>query len=267
MRIVPTPVVVLSANGGSKTLAFEALRLGAIEVLAKPKPKGPVALERQAEEIRSAVRTAAQAVNRRSRTPAPAPAPLELPRNAAVLGIAASTGGPAALARLLAALPAGYPLPILVVQHLPPGFEPGLVAWLAAESKGRVKVAEDREPLEPGVVYVGPDGRHLAAGGGGIRLEDGPPVNGLRPSADRLFASLAAEYGARAAGLVLSGMGDDGAEGLALLRRAGGFAAAQGPASSVIYGMPRAALESGAAQVSLELDEIPRALARLAGAA
>ncbi len=147
------------------------------------------------------------------------------------------------------------------------GFEPGLVAWLATESQARVKLAEDGEPLEPGTVYVGPEGLHLAVRQGTVRLEQGPAHRGLRPSADHLFASLAVEYGSGAAGLVLSGMGDDGAEGLALVRRAGGFAAAQGPATSVIYGMPRAALESGAAQVALELDEIPRALARLAGAA
>jgi two-component system chemotaxis response regulator CheB len=268
MRVAPTPVVVLSATGGTQSLAFEALRLGAIEVLPKPRPKGPVALERQAEDIRTALRTAgALVLSGRKPLPTPAPRPVEVPRYAEVLGIAASTGGPAALARILSALPSGYPLPILVVQHMAAGFESGLVAWLATESKAWVKLAEDGEPLEPGTVYVGSEGLHLAVRRGTVRLEDGPARRGLKPSADHLFASLAAEYGRGAAGLVLSGMGDDGAEGLALVRQAGGFAAAQGPATSVVYGMPRAALESGAAQTALELDEIPRALARLAGAA
>jgi len=268
MRVAPTPVVVLSAAGGTQSLAFEALRLGAIEVLPKPRPKGPVALERQAEDIRAALRTAGGLVlSGRKPLPTPVPRPVEVPRHAEVLGIAASTGGPAALARILSALPSGYPLPILVVQHMAAGFEPGLVAWLSTDSKAWVKLAEDGEPLESGTVYVGPEGLHLAVRQGEVRLEDGPARRGLKPSADHLFASLAAEYGKGAAGLVLSGMGDDGSEGLAMVRRAGGFTAAQGPATSVIYGMPRAALESGAAQSALELDEIPRALARLAGAA
>ncbi len=227
-----------------------------------------VAGRQRREDARQRRRTAGGlALVGRKQLRTPVPRNVEVPRYARVLGIAASTGGPAALARIFSALPAGYPLPILVVQHMAAGFEPGLVAWLATESQTRVKLAEDGEPLEPGTVYVGPEGLHLAVRQGAVRLEQGPSHRGLKPSGDHLFASLAAEYGSGAAGLVLSGMGDDGAEGLALVRRAGGFAAAQGPATSVIYGMPRAALESGAAQVALELDEIPRALARLAGAA
>jgi two-component system chemotaxis response regulator CheB len=180
------------------------------------------------------------------------------------VGIAASTGGPAALARILAALPPGYPLPLLVVQHIASGFEPGLVSWLAGIAPVPVRLAKDGEPVGAGACLA-PDGRHLAVRSGRVRLDDGPAVNGFRPSATPLFASLAREYGPRSAGIVLSGMGEDGAEGLLYLRRAGGFTAAQGPSSSIVYGMPRAALESGAAAVSVELDDVPALLLRLAG--
>jgi two-component system chemotaxis response regulator CheB len=126
-----------------------------------------------------------------------------------------------------------------------------------------VRIAEDGAPLRPATVYVAVAGRHLGARTGRIRLTDEPEVDGFRPAGTRLFASVAQEYGARGAGLVLTGMGRDGAEGLALLRRVGGWTAAQGPASSVVYGMPREAIESGATRRQLELEEIPREILRL----
>ncbi len=263
MRVAPTSVVVLSAVGGSQALVFEALRLGAVEVLAKPRALAPGDFERDAEAIREAIRTVSSLPRARRPAPAEGARPAAAGR-AQALGIAAATGGPAALARILAALPASYAIPIRVVQHIASGFERGLVGWLAGESRLRVKIAEANEPLAPGTVYVGPDGRHLAVGRGRVRLEDGPAVGGFRPSGTHLLASLARELGPAAAGLVLSGMGDDGAAGLRRIRDAGGFAAAQGPQSSVVYGMPRVALESGAAEASLELDDIPAALARIA---
>ena len=272
MREVPTPVVVRSAAAGaSPALSFRALELGALEVLAKPRG-GAAELRAAAEEIRNAIRVAAGVkvlTRRRHPRPAAAPAPLAAARGhrAEVVGIAASTGGPAALVHILSALPARYPLPLLVVQHMARGFQDAFVAWLASASRQRVKLAEDREVVAPGTVYVGPDGVHLEVSGGRIRLVDRPPVDGFRPSATALFASLARESGGRAAGLVLSGMGRDGAAGLMRLREAGGWAAAQGPASSVVYGMPREALESGAASLSLELEEIPAALVELASPA
>lgn len=291
MRTRPTPVVVVSGETGGErqAMAFRALQLGAIEVLPKPRTD-PEGFERDAENIRMAVRAVAGVtlVTRNPRwrataapapaepahaipTPRPAPPPPaiapELPLLAVaprILGVAASTGGPAALARILAALPRGFPLPILVVQHIARGFERGLVEWLTGETPLAVRLAADGDAPEPGTVHVGPEGVHLCVERDRIRLDDGPPVRGFRPSGTTLFASLARSYGAAAAGIVLSGMGDDGAEGLARLRRAGGFTAAQGPRTSAIYGMPRAALEAGAAAVMLELDDIAPALVRVA---
>jgi two-component system, chemotaxis family, protein-glutamate methylesterase/glutaminase len=294
MRRRPTPVVVVSAEAGpeKQEVSFRALELGAVEVLAKPRADVRGRFEKEAEEIRMAVRAVAglKLVTRhkRPRTPHPSmPAPpveqtttgtwvlpsgpsapaarIEplAPNAPRVLGIAASTGGPAALARIIRDLPAGYPIPILVVQHIANGFEGGLVHWLAGETALSVKLAEDGERLRPSTVFIGPCGSHLGAASGLVQLLKGEPVRGFRPSGTVLFRSLAHGYGPTAAGLILSGMGDDGAEGLKLLRDRGGWTGAQGPQTSVVYGMPRVAAEKGAVGFNLELDEIPVALLKL----
>ncbi|HUL59797.1 MAG TPA: chemotaxis protein CheB [Anaeromyxobacteraceae bacterium] len=280
MEHAPTPIVVVSAEAGPERqdLSFRALQLGAVEVLPKPRSDAG-AFEHDVEAIRTAVRAVAglRLAPRRPRPSPPGGPPgaagqpartsgtglhaLAAPR---VVGIVASTGGPAALARILGALGPAFPLPIAVVQHIARGFEGGLVHWLAGETALSVTLASDGQELAPGTVYLGADGRHLTVRGDRIRLDDGAPVRGFRPSGTRLLSSLAAEYGAGAAGVILSGMGDDGAAGLAEVHEAGGFTAAQGESSSVIFGMPKAAIDRGAATVTLELDEIAPALARLA---
>jgi two-component system chemotaxis response regulator CheB len=285
MRVAPTPVVVVSAeaDGNAQQLSFQALELGAIEVLAKPRDPGTPRFDRQAEAIRQAVRAVAGLLLVGRRRPAiPSPAPRDLPAappavarpprpptplpagGVELVAIGASTGGPAALAAILAPLRPELPVPVLVTQHIAAGFEVGLVRWLGSTTRLEVRIAEHGVALAPGTVYLPLDGRHLGVSRGRIQLSDEPPVEGFRPSATVMFASVARECGARAAGFVLSGMGRDGAEGLALLRRAGGHAAAQSEASSVIFGMPRAALESGAAAHALDLDEIPRVIEALA---
>jgi two-component system chemotaxis response regulator CheB len=281
MRVAPTPIVVVSAEAGPERqeLSFWALELGAVEVLAKPRATDAVRFDREVEAIRAAIRAVAglKLVTRhRRRTLRPSavraapvsPWPRSVPsiRAPRVLGIAASTGGPAALARILRALPREFPAAILVVQHIAPGFEAGLVHWLGSETRLAVKLAEQGEPLRPGTVYVGANGHHLTARGDRVRLVDTPPIRGFRPSGTILLESLAREYAGEAAGLVLSGMGDDGADGLRAVRERGGWTAAQGPASAVVFGMPAAAIERGAAAHTIELDEIAPALLRLARA-
>jgi two-component system, chemotaxis family, protein-glutamate methylesterase/glutaminase len=282
MRVAPTPVVVVSAEAGGKAqqLSFRALQLGAIEVLAKPCDPGTQRFERQAEAIRQAVRAVAGLLLvGRGRGTAPAPPALrraEPLRPAAarviapltgaapeVLAVAASTGGPAALASILAKLPPELPLPIVVVQHIAAGFEAELARWLDSLTSLDVRLAVDGAVLAPGTVHLGPDGRHLGVRGGKIRLSDEPPLHGFRPSGTHLFSSVARECGPRGAGIVLSGMGSDGADGLAALRRAGGYTAAQSAATSVVYGMPRAAIERGAAEHELDLEEIPGEILRI----
>jgi two-component system chemotaxis response regulator CheB len=282
MRIAPTPIVVVSAEAGPERqeIAFRALDLGAIEVLAKPRSDGSGRFEREADAIRLAVRSvaglrlvtrhrrpfrAAAAPAARSSASAPGVAWIA-PRAvgaARMLGIAASTGGPAGLARILKALPRDFPLPVLVVQHIAQGFEVGLVHWLSTESALPVKLAENGEPARPGAVLFAPEGRHMIFSRGAVRFTDGAPVGGFRPSGTVLLSSLARELGAGAAGLVLSGMGEDGAAGLSEIRARGGWTGAQGPATSVVFGMPKAAIDRGAAAQTLELDEIAPALVKL----
>ena len=285
MRVVPTPVVVVSAAGEDALVSFEALHAGAVEVLPKPRGEDPRRFQREAEEIRQAVRAVAGLTlatrHRRSTArppvvpaaPAPAPArarptpqaPAQAAARAEVVGIASSTGGPAALERILAALPRDFPLPLLVVQHIHSGFETAFVRWLASSTGFRVRLAVHGERPEPGTVHVAPADRHLRSSGRRLVLDDGPPLRCFRPSGTHLFDSLARDYGNAAAGLVLTGMGEDGAPGVRALLGVGAPVLAQGPATSVVYGMPRVAVESGA--TSVELDDIPAALLALAGRA
>lgn len=299
MRVAPTPVIVVSAEAGGEAqqISFRALQLGAIEVLAKPRDPGTPRFERQAEWIRQAVRAVAGLVLVGRKRPSPLELPAVTPppstarptatvtaraqpapsrafpstewalpaEGPAVVAIAASTGGPAALATILAGLPHALPVPMLVVQHISPGFEAGLATWLGATSRLDVRIAEEGAVLARGTVYLAADGRHLGVCGGRIRLGDEPPVEGFRPSATHLFASVAREFGPRAAGFVLTGMGRDGAAGLALMRAAGAYTAAQNAESAVVFGMPKVALECGAAGRALDLDEVAGEIRRLVG--
>ena len=267
MTAAPTPIIVICAGaGGDPALGFKALELGAIEVLEKPEAKDPERFKRQADAIRLAVQAVAglKLITRHpARTGGPFPG--RGPGQLQCLGIVASTGGPQALRQLLSSLPGDFPTPILVVQHVVDGFTTALTKWLADHCAIGVGIATHGEPLRPGWALFAPDRCHLTAAGTTVRLDDGPPVKGFRPAGTVLLASLARAWGAGAGGLVLTGMGDDGVAGLRQIRDQGGFTAAQGPASSIIYGMPRIALESGAAEVSVELDDLAPMLLHLVG--
>ncbi|MBI5548436.1 MAG: chemotaxis-specific protein-glutamate methyltransferase CheB [Deltaproteobacteria bacterium] len=267
MRVRPTPIVVVSAaaGDGNEELSFQALKLGAVEVLGKPNALDVTGFDGQCEAIRRAVRAVASiAVSKRPERTIERPAPkVSAPLPLACIGIAASTGGPLALHKILSALPPSFPVPILIVQHIASGFGEGMTRWLASQCTLKVRLAQRGDTLEPGVALVAPDNAHLMISMGRVRLDQGPPVKGLRPSATVLFTSLAREFGAAGAGLVLTGMGDDGAAGLKLMQEQGAFTAAQGRMSSVVFGMPEVALRIGAAQVALELDEIAPALLKL----
>jgi len=178
--------------------------------------------------------------------------PVTRPRAAALgdkkrlVALTASTGGPAALHRILTELPATFPAPILVVQHIALGFADGLASWLDKACKLTVKVAQHGETLRPSTVYLSPDNRHLGVGANDvIIISDAPPVGGFRPSGSFLFESVAKHVGAAAVGLILTGMGDDGVAGLRQLRDAGGLVIAQDEESSIVFGMPRAAIQAG----------------------
>jgi two-component system chemotaxis response regulator CheB len=182
-----------------------------------------------------------------------------------IIGIGASTGGPQALERVLGHLPADFPLPLLCVQHIAEGFMHGLVTWLASCCRIRVGIAkEGAQPLS-GTAYFPPDDRHIEIDdAGAFRCSSALPFGGHRPSVDIAFSSLARRYGAAAVGVLLTGMGSDGAQGMLDITRAGGLTIAQDEESSVVFGMPKRAIELGGARHVLPLDQIGPALCGLA---
>jgi two-component system chemotaxis response regulator CheB len=267
----PVPIVIVSASVHVREveIAMRAMGAGALAVL--PKPAGPAAADFDgvSRAFVETIKAMAQVkvVGHWPEWPQPAPIPARPAAGARcrAVAIAASTGGPAALRKVLADLPADYPAPILLVQHIATGFLEGLAAWLDTVSALRVKVAEHAEPLAAGIAYLAPDGRHLGVSKrGAVELSLAPPIGGFRPSANFLFESIARAFGDSAVAVVLTGMGNDGAVGLRAVREAGGRTIAQDEKSSVVFGMPSAAIESGAAQTVLPLSEIAAALLRLA---
>jgi two-component system chemotaxis response regulator CheB len=177
------------------------------------------------------------------------------------VAIAASTGGPRALCSLCGALPKDFPVPILLVQHNSSGFDRGFVQWLNGYTTLEVILAQAGDLPAAGNIYMAPTDRHLVVDRGGrFAFDDGPPVNNQKPAADMLFVSAAKFYGAGLVSLVLTGMGNDGAEGTRAVKAAGGITLAQDEQSSMIYGMPRAARETGCVDIVLALDSIPRQL-------
>jgi two-component system chemotaxis response regulator CheB len=193
-------------------------------------------------------------ISRRSRRETVPPLPSTGAR-VDIFGLAASTGGPPALAEILSRLPKELPVPLVVAQHITEGFTPGMVRWLSQVTPLTVTIVRDGERLEPGKVYFPLDGHDLTIDRGAARLTR--TQGGPCPSGDLLLASLARVYGARAGGAVLTGMGDDGARGLLEIRRVGGVTYAQDEASSVVFGMPKAALDIGATDQPLSLAALP----------
>ncbi len=255
----PLPLLVL-AGAETDEAARAALHLGAVQVLLCPRgdEASPAEVARLAREVRAAAST--KVVRRGARGAEPG----EGGKRSVLVGIGASTGGPPALASVLGALPADFPAPVLVVQHMVQEFTHRFADWLGQEIALRVKLAEEGEIPAPGCVYVA-DVLHLAIDPAGVlRTPDTPPVGGLRPSADVLFHSMAAcrSHGLRV-GVLLTGMGSDGAAGLGALREAGGHTIAQDEATCVVFGMPRAAIERGAADEVLALGLVGERVAAL----
>ena len=251
----PLPVVMVSSLTAKGTAtALDALALGAVDVIGKPEVDPLQGLEVMGAEIAEAVYAAAQAA--RPGRPVPQPAALPPPQVPArlvpgrhLIAIGSSTGGTEALREVFQALPTGLP-PITVVQHMLPGFMEAYAARLDRLCAPRVKLAEDAEPLQVGTIYFAPSGCHLRverqSSGLAARLMDGPPVSRHRPSANVLFESVAETCRSKALGIILTGMGDDGAEGLFQMREAGAHTLGQDEASSVVYGMPKMAWLRGA---------------------
>jgi two-component system chemotaxis response regulator CheB len=273
METRPTPIVIVSGTADIREqhMAFRAMEAGALAVLPRPAGIGHPDYARTAAELVQTVKLMSEVklVRRwaRDRTLAPA-APISPPQTAMDLGvvaIGASTGGPQALQTIVSHLPASFPGPILVVQHIAAGFADGFADWLGQSAKLPVRVAQHGEMMQPGHIYVAADGHHLKVGGRGrLLLTQDALEDGLRPSVGCLFRSVAHVYGANAAGVLLTGMGKDGAEALRLMKDQGAVTFAQDRESSVIHGMPGEAIRLDGATYILPPERIAPALVNLA---
>ncbi|MDA8383995.1 MAG: chemotaxis-specific protein-glutamate methyltransferase CheB [Betaproteobacteria bacterium] len=275
MSTAPLPIVVVSSSVDDEELriTFRAIDEGALAVIEKPRGILHPDFDKVRVELVETVRAMSEVKVVRRRRPRPNADIFKtiVARRTgaiAVVGIACSTGGPQALAALLGGLPVGFPLPVLVVQHISAGFVGGLVNWLRGQTLLDVALARDLQALQAGTVYLAPDGYHLevtrAAGQLAIHLSDAPPTAGFRPSGNVLFHSLAKVCPNAAVGGILTGMGNDGADGLAALRKAGGRTFVQDEESAVVYGMPGAALALNAVDSVVPLPRIPAHLIDLA---
>ena len=276
MREVPTPVVILTGLE-DEAIALEALSRGAVDVVLKP--SGPISVDiaKVKEELVHKVRMARAAnikrlINgpvpgRRPRPPVEPPPTVGPGTRMWAVVIAASTGGPRAVEYVLCSLPGNLPATVLVVQHMPPGFTRSFAERLNRICNLNVREAQDEDVLEPGHAFIAPGGYHMRVARGTrlrgtIHLDQTAPVNGVRPSADVTMMDVARVFGARTVGVVLTGMGADGAQGLLAIREAGGITIAQDQVTSVVYGMPRMAVTVGGARTVLPLEDIPAAIVR-----
>jgi two-component system chemotaxis response regulator CheB len=257
MADAPSRVLIVSSvDERQLDLSFRAMAVGALEVIRKPTPKEAADIRAWGARVAEAVRLMAEVpvVTRAGRRRGRASVAPECPRVDAI-GIVASTGGPPVLASLLASLPHELPAPILVAQHLASGFTDGFARWLAQTTALTVAIAAPHALAQPGCVYLPPDSHHLEVTPDGL-FAIARGEGDLIPSGDRLLRSLAGAYGARACGVVLTGMGADGADGLLALRRAGGLTLAQDETTCTVFGMPRVARDNGAARHMLPPDLI-----------
>ena len=273
MRVCPVPIVVASATLRKQDidLAMKAIEAGAVSVIEKPQGAVLLHLQKIAPQLREELLAASTAIVRRRPLPAklPSPAPnsakMAVAGKIEVIGVAASTGGPPVLLEILSALPKPFPLPVLLVQHISEGFVEGFARWIGESTGHPTRLATDGARLESGI-WVAPGGRHLAlASRARIELPLRQANDIHCPSANVLFNSLSRQAATASLGILLTGMGDDGARGLLALKQAGGQTVIQDEASCLIWGMPKSAKELGAANLELNPAEIVRVMMKAAG--
>lgn len=271
MRNNPLPVIVVSSEGGEKNV-FKALDLGALEFVVKPLRYASERIIEIKPELHEKVRAVARKnlapyLERLKARKAARKAPpvefraVEIGETPGILVVGASTGGPSAIQRVLSDLPADYPLPVLVVQHMPPIFTRQFSVRLDRNTELAGKEAEDGDRLEPGRILVSPGGFHMIVRGNGearIVVKERKPADRYVPSVDVTMSTAADVFGPRTIGVLLTGMGNDGAEGLLRIAGVGGRTIAESEESAIVFGMPRAAAQLGAAQSVLHLDMIPQ---------
>ena len=267
MAYYPTPIVVLcsSAFRQGESYVFKALDHGALDIMEKPDPQAWREFPEMGKKLISDIKSLAKVpvithlkgkkrANVNGRISAEKEQSLAADK---LVVIAASTGGPTALLEVIKRLPKDLPASVMIVQHIAEGFIEGLVEWLDAKSKIKVRLAINGEQIRNGIAYVAPSDVHMIVGSDkSIRLSGEPPVSGLRPAANHLFFSAIEFFNNRIIGIILTGMGKDGVDGLKAIRDAGGVTIAQDKKSSLVYGMPRVASESGAAEHIVDLEKI-----------
>jgi two-component system response regulator WspF len=261
MAATPCAIIVATAQVGDHTgKVFEAMGAGALDAVSVPVLTDSGDLD-GAKEVLAKIETINRLVgtSKKKKTPAPAAPVLRRPSAPKVnlVAIGSSAGGPTALTTLLAALPADFPAAIVIVQHVDKQFTEGLTAWFATHTRLQVRVAQEGDSLQPGVVYLAGRDRHLILSSPTqLGYVSQPADSSYCPSVDVFFKSLARKWSGRAVGVLLTGMGRDGAEGLKALREAGHYTIAQDKRTSAVYGMPKAAVELDAAREILALDKI-----------
>ncbi|HEY3060228.1 MAG TPA: chemotaxis-specific protein-glutamate methyltransferase CheB [Chloroflexota bacterium] len=273
MREWPTPIVMVTSAGGARgqELANEAMAAGILAVqdkraLASQDAVATTELIRVIKgmaEVRLVRRRREPLAQREIAVPGVPASAVTYGRSAEVVAIGASTGGPQAVRAIVSRLPASFPVPILVVQHTTAGYANTLVDWLRVETPLPVQVATADQSVQTPGIYVAPTGQHMVVEGRHLALLDAPPCSLHRPSATVLFRSVARAFGARAIGVLLTGMGDDGAAGLSEMKRAGALTIAQDEPSSVVFGMPAEAIRLGAADHVLPPEKIADLLLEL----
>ena len=264
------PIVVITNNDTAKT-AYEATLKGALEFYSKSMFSSGLSPEKEREVYETLKRISGIKV-RKSRTAEQTVVPKDVfsleKRELRALVIASSTGGPKALSTFFSLLPDGFPLPIVIVQHNSSGFDQCFAQWLDSYTKLNVKLAEEGESLEPGTVYIAMTDKHLELrqgieGNCFFYYNDDEPENNQKPAANILFRSAAESLGKSLVSVVLTGMGNDGAAGTQKVREMGGITLAQDEESSLIFGMPKAAIDTGCVDIVLPLEKIPEELLKL----
>jgi len=269
MTLRPMPVIMISTlTQAGAEITLEALEIGAVDFIAKPSTNIAHAMEEIGAELQAKVKAAALTRVRAQPSIAPAPTrPAPRPRavksKEKIVFIGASTGGVEAIKTVLLGLPGECP-PVLITQHMPPRFTTAFAERLDRECQMRITEANDNDVVEPNHVYIAPGSHHLeivrATGGYRCHLHEGPRVSGHRPSVDVLFRSAARLIGPQAIGVILTGMGRDGAEGLLEMRKAGARTIGQDEATALIYGMPRVAAENGSVMRQVPLTRVADAI-------
>ncbi len=268
MARCPTPILILSATMDETDvkLAFNAIKKGALDVMGKPAgvtQENREFIERLAEKIRLLSRIRVIHHLNRPRARRVMPVRIEEGRSRSILAIGASTGGPKAVMSIVRTLPSDFDAAVFVVQHISSGFARGFSQWLNLECALPVRLAEAGDIPRRGEVLVAPNDYQMVMAGDSLQLLDTPPVNCCKPSIDVFFSSLAEAKGAQTVGVLLTGMGRDGAQGLARLRESGSATIVQDEKSCAVFGMPKAAIALNAADEILPLPEIPAAITRI----